>query len=109
MVESAKVRIRDIPCAAHDDDIIRRVKTNETDLTFFCSECLVSKQGEGSILLEKFIEQLAQSYSQIPRLHQLPDYTNEILKPIDGEDIVAKFRTHIDNEKKLVDEKIDLL
>lgn len=107
-MEPAGLIVNHIRCQLHKEDLIRKVGISNDELRLLCVDCcLEGDQNQERYTLEDFMRQVIQAYSQIPKLQQLPDSTNEILATED--EIMADFSHHIEQEKEKVNAMIDKL
>ena len=110
-MEPAKLVVNHIFCPLHKGDLIRRVGINSrTDLSLLCAECMEyieEKQNQTRYILEDFMQQIVQSYAQVPKLQQLPDSANQILNT--ENEIVANFTFHIEKQKEQLNAMFDKL
>ena len=109
-MEPAKPKIHNIFCPIHDD-VIRKVAINDkNEVSLLCAECIDCMEGNQKperYIIETYLAKIAQSYSLIPKLQQLPDSTIQILNT--ENEMVANFTHHIEQEKEKVNNMIDKL
>lgn len=109
-MEHAQAAIEHIFCPLHKE-LIRRIGIYDKDeLSLFCIGCIESVRGDKSqerYILEDFLQLIVRIHAQAPKLKQLLDSTNQILKS--ENEIVADFCHHIEKQKEQVNAIFDTL
>lgn len=107
-MEPAQPKLTHIHCAIHEKEIIRKVGINSQNLCILCADCCLEGKHDRELYpLESFLKQIAQGYSKIPKLKQLPESTCHFLNT--ENEIVASFSQHIEKEKEKVNMMFDKL